>query len=319
MEKGLQKLKNISIFAPKRIFNPMKNLVFLAIAAGVASTTLIGCGSDEPQQVTVNNDTIPEKDTAQTEPEVFYQIPTPNELFSIIKQIGGNGNQSLMHKIDAASKYNDPRQKALNFGIYSADLAYASSYDFGTVNLDYLNLIKKMGEEMDISGAFDKTVFDQASKNIDNNDSIMKISNKIYFKAYAYLEENDRGTTLGHIVTGAWIESLYLITSAAGPYKDKDPIIQRIAEQKFNYENLWGFLMRFEEDEGIKQTIKDVEELGMIFESLESVDTGEVKVEERDGKNVIVGGSEIVINKQQYNDLVKKIKELRNRFTTVNA
>ena len=297
----------------------MKNLVFLAIAAGITSVTFTGCGGDEPETTEVKQDTLPKKDTAQMEEEIFYQIPTPNELFSIIKQVGGSGNQSLMNKADMAAKYTDPRQKALNFGIYSADLAYASSYDFGTVNLDYLNLIKKMGEEMDISGAFDKTVFDQASKNIDNNDSIMKISNKVYFKAYQYLEDNDRGTTLGQIVTGAWVESLFLITNVAGPFKEKDPIIQRIAEQKYNYENLWGFLMRFQDDEGIKQTIAEIEELGTVFESLESVDTGEVKVEERDGKNVIIGGSDIVITKQQYNDLVKKIKELRTKIISVNA
>lgn len=296
----------------------MKNLLLSAFAVSLAAASLTSCGGEEKTTVVVNTDTVPKTDTSQMEDEVFYQIPTPNELFSIIKQIGGKGDQSVLHKVDAAGKYNDPRQKALNFGIYSADLAYASSYDFGTLNLDYLNLIKKMGDEMDISGAFDKTVFEQASKNIDNNDSIMKISNNIYFKAYSYLEENDRGATLGQIVTGAWIESLYLITAVAGPYKDNSPIVQRIAEQKLNYENLWGFLMKYESDEGIKKTIAEIEELGMIFDSLESKDTGEAKVEEIDGKNVITGGSEIMINKTQYNDLVKKIKELRNRFTSVS-
>lgn len=296
----------------------MKNLFLSAFAVTLTAASLTSCGGEEKTTVVVNTDTVPKTDTSQMEDEVFYQIPTPNELFSIIKQIGGKGDQSVLHKVDAAGKYNDPRQKALNFGIYSADLAYASSYDFGTLNLDYLNLIKKMGDEMDISGAFDKTVFEQASKNIDNNDSIMKISNNIYFKAYSYLEENDRGATLGQIVTGAWIESLYLITAVAGPYKDNSPIVQRIAEQKLNYENLWGFLMKYESDEGIKTTITEIEELGMIFDSLESKDTGEAKVEEIDGKNVITGGSEIMINKTQYNDLVKKIKELRNRFTTVS-
>lgn len=296
----------------------MKNLLLGAVAASLAVVSFTGCGGEDKQQITVDNDTIPKQDTTQEE-EIFYQIPTPNELFAIIKQIGGAGNQSLLHKVDMGSKYNDPRQKALNFGIYSADLAYASSYDFGTLNLDYLNLIKKMGDEMDISGAFDKTVFDQAAKNIDNNDSIMKISNQLYFKAYSYLEENERGTTLGHIVAGAWIESLYLVTSLKGAYADNDPVIQRIAEQKYNYENLWGFLMKYESDEGIKQTIADIEQLGMIFDSLEMIDSGEVKVEERDGKNVIVGGSDIKINKQQYNDLVKKVKELRTKMITVNA
>ncbi len=297
----------------------MKKLLIGAFAALLAVPSLTGCGGEEKQEITVKTDSIPAVDSSQLEDEVFYQIPTPNELFTIIKQIGGKGNQGILHKVDMGSKYSDMRQKALNFGIYSADLAYASSYDFGTLNLEYLNLIKKMGEEMDISGAFDKTVFEQASKNIDNNDSIMKISNVLYFKAYSYLEENERGTTLGHIVTGAWIESLYLITCVAGPFKDKDPVIQRIAEQKFNYENLWGFLMKYESDEGIKKTITELEELGMIFDSLEMQDSGEAKVEEKNGKNVIVGGSDIVITKAQYNDLVKKIKEIRTRMITVNV
>ncbi|HLP12257.1 MAG TPA: hypothetical protein VK177_10035 [Flavobacteriales bacterium] len=297
----------------------MKNLLIAGFCATLIIPALTGCGGEEKTQVTVNTDTIPKDTSGQLQEEIFYQIPTPNELFGIIKQIGGKGNQGILHKVEDGSKYSDARQKALNFGIYSADLAYASSYDFGTLNLDYLNLIKKMGDEMDISGAFDKTVFDQAAKNIDNNDSIMKISNGLYFKAYSFLEENERGTTLGNIVTGAWIESLYLITSVAGPYKENDPVIQRIAEQKYNYENLWGFLMKYESDEGIKQTISELEELGMIFDSLEMKDGGEAKVEEKDGKNVIVGGSDIVITKAQYNDLVKKIKELRTRMITVNA
>lgn len=297
----------------------MKKILIGAFVALLAVPSLTGCGGEDNQEITIKTDSIPAVDSSQLEDEVFYQIPTPNELFTIIKQIGGNGNQSILHKVDMGGKYSDMRQKAMNFGIYSADLAYASSYDFGTLNLEYLNLIKKMGEEMDISGAFDKTVFEQASKNIDNNDSIMKISNGLYFKAYSYLEENERGTTLGHIVTGAWIESLYLITSVAGPFKDNDPIIQRIAEQKYNYENLWGFLMKYESDEGIKKTITELEELGIIFDSLEMKDSGEAKVEEHDGKNVIVGGSDIVITKSQYNDLVKKIKEIRTRIVTVNA
>ena len=296
----------------------MKKLCYASIMMIGSALVVTGCGGEEKKPEIKTETTAEPKDTAM-EKEVFYQIPTPNELFDIIKKIGGKGNKDILHKVEMGDKYTDARQKALNFGIYSADLAYASSYDFGTLNLDYLNQIKKMGEEMDISGAFDKTVFDAASKNLDNGDSIMKIGNKIYFKAYAYLEENDRGAALSNIVAGAWVESLYLITSVAGPYKDKDPIIQSIAEQKYNYDNLWGFLMKYENDEGVKQTIADIEELGDIFNSLEMVEGSEPELVEKDGKMIMVGGTDIVISKQQYQELVKKIKELRNRFTAVNA
>jgi hypothetical protein len=297
----------------------MKRLRIASMLLLGSALVMTSCsGGEEKKPVIKTGPETPTKDTIM-ETEVFYQIPTPNELFDIIKKIGGKGNKDLLHKLDMGDKYTDARQKALNFGVYSADLAYASCYDFGTLNLDYMNQIKKMGEDMDISGAFDKTVFDAASKNMDNGDSIMKIGNKIYFRAYAFLEENERGPALSNIVAGAWIESLYLITSVAGPYKDKDPVIQSIAEQKINYENLWGFLMKYESDEGVKKTIADLEELGDIFNSLEMVETSEPQAIEKDGKTMFVGGTDIVITKQQYQELVKKIKEIRNRFTKVAA
>ena len=125
----------------------MKNLLIAGVCASLILPALTGCGGEEKNQVVVNDTTDTKgSDTAQLQEEIFYQIPTPNELFGIIKQIGGKGNQAILHKVEDGSKYSDARQKALNFGIYSADLAYASSYDFGTLNLDYLNLIKKMGE-----------------------------------------------------------------------------------------------------------------------------------------------------------------------------
>lgn len=292
----------------------LKLAIFLAVPTLMVH--LSGCsGSEEgDDQQTVQQDTA-KKDSM--EQQVFYQIPTPNELFSVMKEIGGKPNPSLLNATALAAKYTDPRQKAMAFGAYAADLAYAASYKLDKT-LDYLGVIQSMSKEMEISSAFDETIFKAAEKFMNDGDSLTKLSNDVYFKAYAYLEENERGSTLGQIVAGGWIESLYLLTNVAGTYKEKDPVIQRIIDQKLNYENLWGFLMKYEEDESIKKTITEIEELGMIFDSFETK-ASDVAIENRDGVDVITGGTEIVPNPQSYNDLINKIKEMRNRMVSVNS
>lgn len=293
-----------------------RNKWALLLAFPLALIQVTGCSGekDEEDHQTVTQDTVQNENM---EDQVFYQIPTPNELFTVIKEIGGKGSPSLLNDPANGSKYTEPRQKSMVFGAYAADMAYASSYDFENT-LDFLKVIKDMSKEMEIDGAFDETIFKAADENLENGDSLMKLSNQIYFKAYAYLEENERGPMLGQIVTGGWIESMFILVNIVGPYKDNDPIIQRIIDQKLNYENLYGFLLKYEEDENVQKTIADLEEIGLIFDSFELKDS-DVNVESRDGVDVISGGTEIVPNKQGYEDLVNKIKELRNRIVSVNS
>jgi hypothetical protein len=299
----------------------MKKRLIIAAAylAPVLMLQLTSCSGDSEKdnELTVKQDTTANDENL--EDKIFYQIPTPNELFAVMKEIGGKGNPSLLIKISDVAKFTEPRQKAMVFGALAADMAYAASYDLENT-LEYLSTIQSMSKDLEISGAFDESIFKAANENMEksNSDSLMKLSNDVYFKAYAYLEDNERGAMLGQIVTGGWIESLYMMVNIAGPYKDKDPIIQRIIEQKLNYENLWGFLMKYEDDDAVKKTIAELEELGMIFDSFETK-ASDVEVNTKEGVDVISGGTEIVPNKLGYNDLVNKIKEMRNRIISVNS
>lgn len=293
-------------------------LIAAAYLAPICFMQLTSCsGEAEEDENTIKE--VPEEDSATIEDKVFYQIPTPNELFSVMKEIGGKGNPSLLIKTNDVAKFTEPRQKAMVFGALAADMAYAASYELENT-LDYLSTIQTMSKEMEISSAFDETIFKAANENMEkgNADSLMKLSNDVYFKAYAYLEDNERGAMLGQIVTGGWIESLWMMVNISGPYKDKDPIIQRIIEQKLNYENLWGFLMKYEDDENVKKTIAEIEELGMIFDAF-ATKASEVEVSNKEGVDMISGGTEIVPDKQNYNALVSKIKEMRNRMISVNS
>ena len=279
-----------------------------------------GCsGGDEGAQV--ENDEEVKKDTTVEEgTKPFYQIPTPNELFTVIKEIGGKARTDLMNPIGNADKYSDSYQKGINFGVYSADLAYASAYEMGTTSLDYFKVISKMGDELGVSGAFDKTIFERVEKNLDNGDSLLSMSNDTYFEAYAYLEENEKGAVLGLIVTGGWIESMYIVTNLVDKYSDSNPIIERIAGQKYTLENLLGYLYEYADDENIGMAVAGLQKLEAIYGMMEV--TGELNstsVEKEGDLNVISGGKSIKITKESFLELKAVVKEIRESFVGIKS
>ncbi|MFZ5551480.1 MAG: hypothetical protein ACOZCO_00080 [Bacteroidota bacterium] len=296
----------------------MNNKAKIFLAATVITCTLASCGGEEKD---TTNKVKPE-DTTTVEPvedQVFYQIPTPNELFTVIKEIGGTGKKDLMNPIENTEKYLDAKFKALNFGIYSADLAYASCYDMGTLSLEYFKAVEKMGDELDISAAFDESVFKRIEDNLNSSDSLLSISNETYFDAYSYLEENERGNVLALVVAGGWVESMYIVMNLAGDYKDNNPIVARLADQKYTLDNILAFMYKYESDEHVKSVIAQLEEVQILYDALDLVQSDVQTSNNSDGQLVLSGGGELKFTKETYTDLFNKIKQFRTDIVNAKA
>ena len=71
---------------------------------------------------------IEEESTSEVvEDHMFYQVPTPNELFAVLKNAEVAYNRENLNDISNVNKYETKASKALNFGVYTADLAYITS------------------------------------------------------------------------------------------------------------------------------------------------------------------------------------------------
>lgn len=289
-------------------YNKLAVIGLLALTIAMTS-----CGEGDPEDVKNTDTTIT---IVEPEPQVFYQIPTPNEFFTVIKEIGGSGKLDLMNALANKDKYLDNKSKALNFGVYSADLAYASCYDMGPVSFNYFKVVDDMSRELDINAAFDESVFKRIEDNINNGDSLLNISNDKYYEAYSYLEENERGNILALVVAGGWIESMHIVMSLAGKYSDKNPIIERIADQKYTLENIVDFMDKYKEEEGVAPVLSELTTILNIFNKAE-VSATESKAGEKDGQLSFSGGTEVKLNKEVYVELTDAIKKLRTKI--VNA
>ena len=293
----------------------MKRKHFL-IAPIAVTLALASCGGGktegEDDMTTV--DTVKIETQTEQVTETFFQVPSPGEMLTFIKMVGGksNKNVSFLNSPDNKKNYIDNKSKALNFGIYSCDLSYCSICEIGSEALKYFKTVKQLGDEIGVSKAINPEVLKRLEGNLGKPDSLAVITDDIYFSSFQTLEDNKQGPTLSLVVSGGWIESLFIATSLI-KYEAKSPLVERLADQKYTLDNLIEFLKKYQSDTNVASIIVQFTELQAEFNKIGEKDAAVAK----DSKAVKVfgGGKELAITEGQYKAIVEKIKAIRNSYT----
>jgi hypothetical protein len=261
---------------------------------------------------------IQEEPTSEVvEDHMFYQVPTPNELFAVLKNAEVAYNRENLNDISNVNKYETKASKALNFGVYTADLAYITSLGQMDDASKFFETIRNLSKDLEIENAVDEVILKRLQSNLENSnaDSLFYLSNETYYNAYSYLEENDRRDVLAMIVVGGWIEGLNIILNLE-PYSDGSEVCQRIADQKLTLENLMIFTSTIENDQlseivGELSAIEEVFNSEIIEEEAEAEATEFTSSESEDGVMIFGGGVSSSISEAQFNELKSIVLDLR--------
>ena len=155
----------------------------------------------------------------------------------------------------------------------------------------------------------------QSNMEAANGDSLFYLSNETYYKAYSYLEQNDRSDVLGMIVMGGWVEGLNIMLNVA-EFEEGSELSSRIADQKLTMSNLLVFASRLQNDDinDIVSEMSSIEDLLNSLEYVSSEDELSTTVESDHGEDVVVlgGGDVLTINAEQHAELKSLVSELRS-------
>jgi len=297
----------------------MKNLHYLIALPLAGSLIFTSCtGKDEKEEGTELIDTVPKVETNVNTPvsETFFQVPSPGEMLTFIKMVGGKTtNVSFLNSPDNQKNYNDTRSKALNFGVYSCDLSYCSIFEIGSEALKYFKAVKIMGDQIGVSTAIKPEILKRLEANLGKPDSLAVITDDVYFSSFEALEDSKQGPTLALVVAGGWLESLYIATQLA-KWEPNSPVIERLADQKYTLENLIEFLKKHESDPNVAGIKTDFEGLLAEYNKMTEKDaTADAKKDKGSKATLIGGGKQLVMTKEIYDAIVTKIKTLRNSYT----
>jgi hypothetical protein len=248
-----------------------------------AAGLIFSCTGDKKQE----KDSGEEFDQAASDlsdrvKKVIYEIPPPSEMPALIQSTGANYNPDLINNLDKAKKYTASNKvAALNLGIYTSDIGYLVTYERVQEALNYMEVCLELGESIGIQNAIDPTVVRNFESNLDNKDSLASIINHVISESDAFLTENDRSNIAALIISGTFIEGLYIGTQLVATYpKDMlpddsrnlvlSPLIKLILEQEEPLSDMISLLKNIQDkDDWIDGLINSMEELKRNYEALE--------------------------------------------------
>jgi len=262
---------------------------FLLIAI-LAVMFVVSCVSKQAKQA--------EDSSMTTKEEAFksvtkYPIPTAFEVIKLLNKAGATYILSINNPVENVDKYIATKSKALNLGVYGADLSYASTYQMKQETMNYLKVSKKMIDDLQITSAFNVEFAQRVEKNIDNKDSLIQIISNSFYDTYEFLVNNGKDNTSLLVMTGSWIEGLYLTTQIAIVSKNSEDFLKIVANQKEPLNKLVELMKPYESDKDIAEMTQELKPLVDIYAT--------------------VGADQIT--KEQFEQILKHITDVRTKVT----
>ncbi|MBZ0207823.1 MAG: hypothetical protein K8H89_16020 [Flavobacteriales bacterium] len=271
---------------------------------------LVSCASPADRKDSEQDTLIIGGDDASDHTENLYQMPTPNELFQIVRTMSGEGQKRMMSPAKNVERYATMPKKALNFGVYATDLVYASTYKITSEVVRYYLTCKKLGDELGLGGSFNDQDFVRLERNLTRGDSLDVISNEAYERAYRRMQDERMGPTLALVLAGGWIESMHLVSRQVLHFDASDPLVMRVAEQKTSLDHLIDMMEQYKDDPGVAEARNNLLELRDIYDTFPVV-RSEHQGASPSGRMILGEDVNVIMTPEGFKDLVDTLEIMR--------
>lgn len=279
-----------------------------------------GCKPDKQNTEQANTgfqsrDTTSEVTDSLRKQQIYYRFPSAKEMLSYIQSNQLIYRSDLTNTLENLDHYHSTRSKALNLGVYLTDLSYNVLFDKTQHTDDYFNAIFNLTADLRIKAPHEEELLQKISDNMHNADSLVKIADTYHSRIIDYLMETGNEKTLAIISTGSYIEGLYIVLNLITDYDRQELTVEKIAAQKYAFENLAHFAQTFPEDINTQYSLGYLQRINQHFKDFR-VEKQETEVK-RDSDNTLVfeGGEKIHISKEKFEALRQEVNEIRNQIT----
>lgn len=240
-------------------------------------------------------------------PDSDYHLPSPLQVASIFKKSGLDYNSDATNPVESSSNYTEQLNQMLNFGVYSADMAYCVLNEQANEGRKYLEVITELADRIGMEAVFENSdLIERFDSNIEDKDSIEILMIDIHERTEIYMDENDMQHQEAIHFAGAWTEGMYLGVYDFESNPEKDGVGAQITEQMSILKNIIQGLNDPKNDGmDIEWLIVDLENIQATFNGFESVNNYFDDPE----------ADELVLESDEYDTIGSMIKELRGKIT----
>lgn len=247
------------------MYRPRAHLFFIFLLAVLSFC----CGSSGDAN---DSDTTADSDSSQTDTSAssdlkLYAIPAPLEVSTALKSYNNSYSSKVFEKTkNKTADYLPNYLKGLNLGVYCVDMGYATVYEDHNMALKYLDKVEKVMDELNLSTQ-GKIFVKRYKDNLNSKDSLYKYILSSYNEATAYFRDNKREDIGLMILTGGFIEGLYISTFVVK--KDDVRGLEMIAQQQLYLDNIIELIKKYNTDGDVADLLSKLQELKSAYYGIE--------------------------------------------------
>ncbi len=243
-------------------------MIKTVLAVSSAVLILSSCSSNSSEQIADKEvvDSISKKDSATVKLDeekefkihtVLAAIPSPSHEAVVIVKSGYTFDETFMNDHLNVDKYTSSYKSAINYGVYSADLAYASSFmENKGVILKCFGATRKSAEKVGTLSVFDQITKSGHFEEVTNNpDSLEATIQNVYVATDEFLTTEHNLNVATKMLVGSIIENQYILMNTLLKQKGKQEaaLQTKVWEAKIHLGNLASLLKEYEGDADFKE------------------------------------------------------------------
>ena len=247
--------------------------------------------------------------------DVIGSFPPPVEMAALLKASGVPFSTKYLVNPDRVKDYTSSFKKALGLGVLSADLGYLNVYSKTSQILDYLVSIRGLTEDLKLGQFFDFQALKRLATAEDNIDSLQFMCVNSYHDMDEHLRTNQRSNLSALLVTGVWVESLYLITQVAKE-QPSDQFKETIGEQKNILNRLLPILKVFKNtDKNFEELVQYLEELKEVLDVAKITDHVNENAQPREDGVIVQNEYSVVeLSQEELQEIITTTEKIRNKI-----
>lgn len=195
--------------------------------------------------------------------KIIASIPIP---FEIMNKVAGSGlpyKKEMLNPDGNVSKYNTAEGQAVNIGVYGADMAYMIAFERLGESGAYLKSVRMLADAVVIPTVFNEATMNKYQMESDKQDSVQKMMHTSYTRIDSTLQSNERFGLAALVVTGGWVESLYLTTqqlNGEAKTETNKLLFDMLEEQQKHTDDVISMLAMFPNDSLFMEMHNDIAE-----------------------------------------------------------
>lgn len=287
----------------------------------ICAAVFSGCGDRSKSEqgktkIDLKQEDLQILDDIKQAEKIFRSLPSPLESAMLIKSAGARFDKDFLNPVENTSNYTTNKSMALNLGIYTCDLSFASLYDQTQIIIEYMNAAKKMADGLGILDAISQETIEKLEENINNTDVIMEIVSETFLNSNSFLEDNDQPAIAATVLVGGWVEGLYIATQLVDMNDfENNKLVSTIVDQKLSIGILFDLLKDNAGHPAIDELMTQLDGLYKIFDKITLTSTP-IRTEVDRETNVTILKSEVKtdMTKKTFEELRNTVADIRSSF-----